>query len=513
MIAEKFIGEKSRDYMNARRVAKEYEAITRGIDRSFLSLPPCGSIEEIKQVEIWQKVIAWERSNPLRIEDQIQLNKRVMFAFEQCLLCLGHFPNIWHQAASHLQEISRVLNEKGDVDNSKSINDQIVALYEKAISNLHAKNLIIYLAFADFEELQMRNANAHEIYKKFLAQEDVDPTLCYIHYMRFSRRTEGTTAARGVFKKGREDQRASYHVYVAAALMEYFCTKDKKVASNIFELGFKRYKDKVGYVTHYLDFLIHLNDDNNTRVLFERVLSADTLPANDAKKVWTQFMEFEATVGDLSSIKKVEKRVLASMTDLNGEANEAAQLIERYKVFDLWPCGKEERLIYGLAESDPQAAFIKAGSNAKESKSHLLSHHQSGTTEGGKAFKKPISFSTPDVSQMTPFKPTFNWYPGQHRIPGGVFPLPPLAAELCSKLPPPRCFEGPYVILDNLLRTLSNVNLESPVHDNGNAAVKEEPNNGSNNKRKLSKDLSDNEDDNDVPTNDLYRKRQQRRIK
>ena len=52
MIAEKFIGEKSRDYMNARRVAKEYEAITRGIDRSFLSLPPCGSIEEIKQVRI-----------------------------------------------------------------------------------------------------------------------------------------------------------------------------------------------------------------------------------------------------------------------------------------------------------------------------------------------------------------------------------------------------------------------------------------------------------------------------
>ena len=91
--------------------------------------------------------------------------------------------------------------------------------------------------------------------------------------------------------------------------------------------------------------------------------------------------------------------------------------------------------------------------------------------------------------------------------------MPPLAAELCSKLPPPRCFEGPYVILDNLLRTLSNVNLEFPVHDNGNAAVKEEPNNGSSNKRKLSKDLSDNEDDNDVPTNDLYRKRQQRRIK
>ena len=72
-------------------------------------------------------------------------------------------------------------------------------------------------------------------------------------------------------------------VYVAAALMEFFCTKDKKVASNIFELGFKKFKDKVGFVTHYLDFVIHLNDDNNTRVLFERVLSADTLSPKDAK--------------------------------------------------------------------------------------------------------------------------------------------------------------------------------------------------------------------------------------
>ena len=113
MIAEKMIAEKSRDYMNARRVAKEYEAMTRGLDRSFLSLPPCGSLEEMKQVEIWQKYIAWERSNPLRIEDQVLLNKRVMFAFEQSLLCLGHFPNIWHAAASHLQDCGRILTEKG----------------------------------------------------------------------------------------------------------------------------------------------------------------------------------------------------------------------------------------------------------------------------------------------------------------------------------------------------------------------------------------------------------------
>ena len=46
-----------------------------------------------------------------------------------------------------------------------------------SFSNLHAKNLILYLAFADFEEQQMKTESAHEIYKKFLAQEGVDPTL------------------------------------------------------------------------------------------------------------------------------------------------------------------------------------------------------------------------------------------------------------------------------------------------------------------------------------------------
>ena len=57
------------------------------------------------------------------------------------------------------------------------MSDQVVALYEKAISSLHAKNLILYLAFADFEEQQMRIPSAHKIYKDFLSQEDIDPTL------------------------------------------------------------------------------------------------------------------------------------------------------------------------------------------------------------------------------------------------------------------------------------------------------------------------------------------------
>jgi len=43
--------------------------------------------------------------------------------------------------------------------------------------------------------------------------------------MRFARRAEGIKAARAVFKMAREDTRTTYHLYVAAALMEYYCSK------------------------------------------------------------------------------------------------------------------------------------------------------------------------------------------------------------------------------------------------------------------------------------------------
>lgn len=52
IIAEKMAIERSRDYMNARRVAKELEAVTRGLNRSAPSVPPTGHPEEVKQVFI-----------------------------------------------------------------------------------------------------------------------------------------------------------------------------------------------------------------------------------------------------------------------------------------------------------------------------------------------------------------------------------------------------------------------------------------------------------------------------
>lgn len=81
----------------------------------------------------------------------------------------------------------------------------------------------------------------------------------YIQYMKFSRRAEGIKSTREVFKKAREDGRTLFHVYCAAALMEYYCSKNKEIAFRIFELGLKKFPENADYIMSYVDYLSHLN--------------------------------------------------------------------------------------------------------------------------------------------------------------------------------------------------------------------------------------------------------------
>lgn len=83
----------------------------------------------------------------------------------------------------------------------------------------------------------MKYEKVHSIYNKLLAIEDIDPTLVYIQYMKFARRAEGIKSGRSIFKKAREDLRTRHHVYVSAALMEYYCSKVRRSRSSVRGLG------------------------------------------------------------------------------------------------------------------------------------------------------------------------------------------------------------------------------------------------------------------------------------
>lgn len=60
---------------------------------------------------------------------------------------------------------------------------------------------------------------------------------------------------------------------------------------------------------------------------------------------------------------------------------------------------------------------------------------------------------------MIPFKPKLSAYPGEHPLAGGTFPQPPALAALCSQLPPPVCFRGPFVAVDQLIDIFNRIQL------------------------------------------------------
>lgn len=170
------------------------------------------------------------------------------------------------------------------------------------------------------------------------------------------------------------------------------------------------------------------------------MLSSGGLTPQLSVEIWNRFLEFESNIGDLSSIVKVERRrsaILAQLKEFEGK--ETAQLVDRYKFLDLYPCSSAELKSIGYAEQAPLKTGVQQAQLVIEDSSPVLPR--------------------PDFGQMIPYKPKANTYPGEHPIPGGIFPQPPALAQLCSRLPPPICFHGPFVIIDKLADIFNRMQL------------------------------------------------------
>ena len=77
----------------------------------------------------------------------------VVFAYEQCLLCLGHHPDIWYEYASYLDENSKLMAEKGDMSHHKNLQEDVATVYERATTTLLKENVLLHFSYADFEEV------------------------------------------------------------------------------------------------------------------------------------------------------------------------------------------------------------------------------------------------------------------------------------------------------------------------------------------------------------------------
>jgi hypothetical protein len=111
--------------------------------------------------------------------------------------------------------------------------------------------------------------------------------------------------------------------------MEYHNSKDASIAGKVFSLGQKIFADDPDFVCQYLDFLIQMNDDNNTRALFERTLA--TMPAEKSFPVWEKLLDYENKYGDLAGVHNVEKRRMEAISS----SNPMESFLKRHSYLDI----------------------------------------------------------------------------------------------------------------------------------------------------------------------------------
>lgn len=149
-----------------KKVSREYENITRPLERHLPAMPlDCVRAkegEDVRQLYAWKRYILWERQNPLKLENHQEVMRRVVYAYEQSFLCLAHNFELWHEAACFLTNQRDVLLQSGKLSDelvTELTYDAAASLYERAINTFMKNNTLMYLSYAEFEEVYFLTNN------------------------------------------------------------------------------------------------------------------------------------------------------------------------------------------------------------------------------------------------------------------------------------------------------------------------------------------------------------------
>lgn len=172
-------------------------------------------------------------------------------------------------------------------------------------------------------------------------------TLSYawIALMRAMRRVQGQgktaegdpiRGMRGVFFDARKRGSVTSAVYSASAMLEHNCFQDR-VATKVFERGFKTFPNDVDFALSYIKHLIEIQDTTNARAVFKTIasrLEKDPATVHRTKPLYAFWHDYEARYGELNLIKDVEKR----MSELFPEDPKLAVFSSRYAEPGFDPC-------------------------------------------------------------------------------------------------------------------------------------------------------------------------------
>jgi cleavage stimulation factor subunit 3 len=531
--------------------------------RPAISLPPIPKFNapEKALVGAWKNYLKWEESNPLELEekDRPTLIQRIQGVYRKAVIWMRFYGEIWymsyvwhnsvgkHEDALNILKDGIKANPASFVLNfayaeeleMKKDKDGVFAIFDKFIeilrADLEALESRLNSANSSFESNGSNNvpANGSTLSalpvtatglteagtqsnnssfntqssddkppkSKELSERRTEYGLAWIMYMRAARRVASQQAARTIFTKGRKDRWLPWEVYEAAALMEYHVSKKSDVASRIFDKGFEVFPDEVQLVLRHLSFLISVNDDQNARALFERVIGA--FPPESARPLWDRWARYEYQYGDLETAQRLEKRI--------AEVYPADPPIKRFALRHTYMgtdaiaardlgfsmarqpgAGATAGSSGPLARTDTQQSLISSsnyqtggGSTAhkRPASPDYRKREDRGSSDYGSGHKRPRALSPPrdrDRERWDPPRRRFG-SPGWDRdrdrdVPPPPPPprkterdreeekgpdLPPVISWFVGQLPAPAAFDGPVFRTDDLMMLFRNAVIPS----------------------------------------------------
>jgi cleavage stimulation factor subunit 3 len=199
-------------------------------------------IRDYKQLLLWKDLITFEKSNPQKLELE-KLKERIDFTYRQALTILRFYPEIWNDYAEYHASMKNVK------EGSKILKESITVMPE---------SILMHCLYASYEENCKNFEEARRIIEDLLSR--CESPLVWIVYMQFCRRCFGIPVFRKAFLSAVNSKTVSHEVYVAAARIEHQVNKEPQVASRIYNLGLKFYKDNSEFLKCYIQFLESLND-------------------------------------------------------------------------------------------------------------------------------------------------------------------------------------------------------------------------------------------------------------
>ncbi|KAH9963267.1 hypothetical protein BC827DRAFT_1194505 [Russula dissimulans] len=362
--AKKFLSDLSPSYMQARTVLRQLQRHLGPLfpppppsspSRPYLYLPPKPTFNAAERalVGAWKSYLRWEENNPLEIDEQDRNTfvTRVQGVYRKAVIRMRFFGEIWYMAYVWTNSIGKTDEAINLLKAGIEANPMSFLLNFACAEALELQGNIeeVHKVFERFLEALRRDLDAHEARivpsttvstasmggaeapssqgteiipanASFTTQTDEKPPqnkdlsekrqeygLAWTVYMRFARRAEGLKSARGVFAQARRDKWTPWEVYESAAIAEYHLTKDVRTPTRIFEKALETFSDEVDLIAHYLGFLLSINDENNARALFERVIG--TYAPDRARPLWERWARHEYQYGDLAAAQKLEKRM------------------------------------------------------------------------------------------------------------------------------------------------------------------------------------------------------------